>query len=419
MTLLKSSEIKWFVVLMLAMFCGMTSTVAEAANPLPRICVRDGKFVEQASKKEFHPRGFQYVRIGFDGHHYVFAPSLYSPNCAEAMLADLSRNGFNIVRVFIGRAETVEGDGLSPRFMASFCDFLKRAERHGIHVIVVVDWIANCKRYNDIIGDMPKNMEGKQVFYLNQKHVDAKALYLQDFVNSIKKQNPRLLSTIFAYELENEACLESAFKPFSETSGTFEFNGKSYDMSSGQQIQELADEAFKRRCDSLVKAIHTVDPDVMVSCSVYSFNAVGRSGPGALRTDKAVEQHFPMRPLALVDTKLSYIDIHLYSYNEEGLDRDLQSIEWENLKPACKKAGKPLFMGECGAYKFNHASLQEAAALMRKHIERVIAKGFKGYSYWTYDCDEQTELYNAKMEDGVIFRAITEANARLKWTQNN
>jgi hypothetical protein len=396
-----------------ALVLAASASIAGTAGPLPRICVRDGNFVQRGSNQRFHPRGFHYVRLRPDGAHYVFAPSLYDPNRAEAMLADLSRNGFNVVRVFIGAVETVEDGRLSPRLMANFCDFLERAERHGVYVIVVVDWVANAKRYNDIIGNTPANVESVQVHYLDQRHIAAKALYLQDFIGAIKGHNPRLLSAVFAYELENESYMDSAYKPFSESSGKFEFMGKSYDMSSAKELQELVDLASARRCNALVKAIHAVDADAMVSCSVYTFNAVGRTGPGALRTDKSPETRFPMRPLAMVKTKLSYIDIHLYSFTEEGLERDLRSIEWTKLRPACKKAGKPLFVGECGAFKSQIPTLAEAADAMTRHIGRVMDKGFAGYCYWTYDCDEQTDLYNAKMGGGEIFRALVELNTRL------
>jgi hypothetical protein len=76
--------------------------------PLARICTRDGAFVEKKSGTEFRPVGFHYIRILPEGVHYVFAPSQYDPVRVEAMFSDLEKNGFNIVRVFMGNLELTE-----------------------------------------------------------------------------------------------------------------------------------------------------------------------------------------------------------------------------------------------------------------------------------------------------------------------
>jgi hypothetical protein len=43
---------------------------------------------------------------------------------------------------------------------------------------------------------------------------------------------------------------------------------------------------------------------------------------------------------------------------------------------------------------------------MHRHISRVEAEGITGWVYWTYDCDEQPELFNAMSEGGVILRSL-------------
>lgn len=373
---------------------------------LPRICVRDGILVEKESGRPFHPIGFHYIRILPSGIHYVFAPSLYDPARAERMLADLEAHRFNIVRVFIGGHELSTDAGLYPRFMANFRDFLARAGRHHVYILPVVDWIPGGKRYQGIVKSGRDDIGGMQMLFMDPAHVKAKILYLTDFISAIKQHDPRLLTNILAFELENEACMMVNEPPFSQMSGSFRYNRRSYDLASEADLQRLSDDAISRTADTLVDVIHGLDPDAMVSYSVFTFAAVGRTGPGKVRTDRSPDPRFPVRPLALVDTKLSYIDVHFYGPSPEALTRDLKSIEWDKLKPACAKAGKPLIVGEFGSIKSVIPNVSDAARLMPWYLGELRKTGFTGAIYWTYDCDEQPELWNAKSGGGVVFDAL-------------
>jgi len=379
---------------------------------MPRICVRGGRFVEKQSGKEFRPRGFNYIRLR-PRWHGTFSPKRYDPSRAEAMFADLEQHGFNIVRVFIDHAAgegvvaSREATELSPEFMANFFDFLERARRHRIYVVPALIHLPRCKRYNNIAGKPPTNIAGMNLLYLHQGHIDAKARYVADFVAAIKKHAPGLLTTVFAYELDNETHLHATAPPFSFTSGSVTTaNGKTYDLSAEPDLQRMADENVNRWADLCVEAVARVEPEAMVSTNVFTFAAVGRGGPGRLRRDRTKDRRFPARPLALANTKLSYLDIHFYPFNDQTLGRDLASIEFDQLKAACEQRGKPLIMGEFGAFRGAYKTLAGAVAAMRRHLRRVYDLGFAGYMYWTYDCDEQEHLWNAKSGSGEIFKTL-------------
>lgn len=401
-----------FTLLLVSLAITSITINCASGEPSARICVRDGKFVEGSSGKNFSPRGFQYIRILPSGAHYVFAPSLYSHSKAEAMFTDLESHGFNIVRVFMGNLELTEGDSLSPKFMDNFCDFLEHARHHNIYILPVIDWLPPCKRYSDISSKGFLGLPGMQRMFLDKANIRAKECYLTDFIQAIKKRNPDLLSTIFAYELENEACMESDKAPFSQAEKAYRYNGKSYDMFSEQGQQNLADDAIVYSANTLVKAIHKEDPDAMVSYSVYTFAAVGRTGPGKLQTDKTPVVHFPMRPLALTKSKLSYIDIHFYAASPEGVDRDLKSIEWEQLKPAAEKSGKPLMISEFGTFPAVHKTVDDAAYAMGWYSKILLDLGFTGLIYWTYDCHEQTDVWDAKRSGGKIYDTLVDILGR-------
>ena len=385
-----------------------------AAAPLPRIAVRGGRFVERDSGREFRPRGVNYIRLR-PTWHGTFSPARYDGARAEAMLADLAGRGLNAVRVFIdhqageGVVASADAVELSAKFMANFLDFLARARGHRIYVVPALIHLPPSKRYRDIAGKAPAGIGGVNALYLHQGHVDAKARYAADFAAAIKAHDPSLLTTVLAYELDNETHLGANAPPFSLTSGTLTpADGETYDLASEADLQRMADSCVNRWADACRRAVREVDPEAMVSTNVFTFRAVGRSGPGRLRHDTTKDARFPARPLALAASSLDYLDVHFYPFDARTLDRDLESIEWPALKDACAKAGKPLIMGEFGAFKSAWKTLPEAAAAMRAHLRRVLGLGFVGYIYWTYDTDEQPFLWNAKSGQGEILDALTQ-----------
>jgi len=386
------------------------------AAPLPRITVRGSAFVEKETGRAFHVRGFNYERykpppLGYLG---TFSPKRYCPNSAEMMLADLAEHGFTVVRVFVdpgvrhgeGLVESTESEGLSPAYVANFCDFLSRARRRGIYVLVTLDGLPECRRYYEVKGEAPRDISGVNRIFLHRGHIDAYALHVADFAGAIRAHDPELLSTVLAFQLWNEAYYR-ATAPFSITSGTVTpANGRTYDLSSREDLQRMADDHAVLWADACVDAVRKVDPDAMVTVGVFTFGAVGRAGPGQVRPSDAKDKRIPLRPLALARSKLSFLDIHFYPFSPSTLDRDLRNIEFDELKAACAKRDIPLVMGEFGAFKSAFATIPEAADGMVRHLRRVMGLGFSGYIYWTYDSHSQHWLWNAKSGRGEILEAL-------------
>jgi hypothetical protein len=391
-----------------------TAVSAAALVPLPRICPHDGRFVEKGSGKEFRPAGFQYIRILPEGPHYVFAPSKYDAARVEAMLADLERNGFNIVRVFVGALEVTEGDGLSDAFFDRLSDFIERATKHRVYVLPVVDWIPGCRRYESIRAKVREDVDGMQRLFLDPATVEAKSLYLKDFVSMIKKRSPRLMTTVFAYELENEVCIDTDKLPCSRTTGTFSWAGKSYDLADGGALQDLFDSAIVTDSNTLAAAVRSVDPEAMVAYSVFTYAAVGRTGPGRLRADRSADMRCPLRPLALAESDLSYIDIHFYGPAPDALDRDLRSVEWDQLRSACRTRGMPILAGEYGVPSPLAPNGPQAAYAATWYLQSLLTKGVAGGIFWSYDCHEQSGVANSKQFEGAIFRGLTDFNKSTK-----
>ena len=400
--------------LTIAVLAAAATAAAGAVTPLPRICPRDGKFVEKGSNKEFRPVGFQYIRILPKGPHYVFAPSKYDAARVEAMFADLEKNGFNMVRVFVGAYELTAGDGLSEAFFDKLSDFIERATKHKVYVLPVVDWMPGCSRYESIRANARGDVDGMQRLFLDSAWMEAKSLYLKDFVSMVKKKCPRLMSTIFAYELENEVYIDTDKPPFSQATGTFTYARKSYDLADERSLQELLDTAIIENSHKLVAAIRSVDPEAMVAYSVFTYAAAGRTGQGKLRTEKSPDMRCPLRPLALAKSDLSYVDIHFYGPTQEALDRDLRSVEWDELKSVCRAKGKPILAGEYGVFSGMASDEAGVAYLAAWLLQNLLSKGIKGGIYWTYDCHEQSGVWNSKQFDGAAFKGLAELNKSIQ-----
>lgn len=389
---------------------------AKSQSAAPRIVVQSGRFVEERSGKIFVPRGFNYTRLGgTQAYHVVFSPLRYDKMRAERMFSDSAKHDFNVVRVFAGAGFLDAGDanGVTPQFFENALDFLRRARRHNVRVIFTLDWIPPGKRYSDISKPEPDDLKYVSLLYLNPPHIKAKARFFRDFISFIKARDANLLSSVFSWELENEAFLDVNAPPFSRTSGSWTYAGKTYDLSRDEDLQAIADLGTQQWANTLADAIRAEDPKALVSASVFTFAAVGRSGPNKLRQDKTPDTRFPLRARVLAQTRISYLDIHLYALDEAGLARDLESIEWPETLAECRRTGKPLMMGEFGAFRGGHANASVAAPAIRAHLRRVAKLGFSGFLMWTYDTHEQRELFNAKSEGDVLFNAFKEEMCAL------
>jgi endo-1,4-beta-mannosidase len=371
--------------------------------PLPRIGVREGRFIDVATGDTFEPRGFHYVRLKADGNHYVLQPGLYDAARIDRMLADVSEHGFNTVRIFFNTGEMHPVEGRLPRdWMDNLADFLRRARSHGVHVVLVPDFFPHP---SDAAFAIPNAL------FVDDQALAAKGRYLGDLLGEVRARDPNLLSTILSIELENEACFFMSQAPLSQHT-TYELRGSRYDLSNDAGVQALVDAATKAWADALSDAVHRADPDALVGASVFTYAAVGRKGPGQLKSEQG-DQRIPLRPLVLASTRVSYVDVHLYGLGPDALERDLSSIEWDRFSRAAREAKKPILMGEYGAFRPAHKSASDAAAAVVAHQRRVLGLGVAGALYWTYDCDEQRELFNAKGDGGVIFDALVRASKDL------
>ncbi|MBM3493508.1 MAG: hypothetical protein FJX72_04180, partial [Armatimonadetes bacterium] len=198
----------------------MSAGAPDTTRALPRIGVRAGRFVEAKSGagtvRSFTPRGFNYIRLRtreLDGvkhlWHDTLNPATYDPKRTEAMFGDLERRGFNVVRIFLdplaetGFVEKAGADRLSPGYTRNLLDFLERARAHKVYVIACFCYLPDAAQYRT--GPPHQHIVGPNEQYLHPGHAKARAQYMADVCAAVKRHDPNLLSTVLAYELENES----------------------------------------------------------------------------------------------------------------------------------------------------------------------------------------------------------------------
>jgi len=422
-----------------------------------------GYFRIKDTENVFVPRGNNYIKLLKDKndnfYHSTFQPGEYDSSAAENALNHMRQSGYNMVRVFIdpGHWERVTGINgeweigtLDISYLDNVADFLIRSEKHGIYVMMTMLEIPFNKKYFDIVtSDTNSDIIGWNALYMNTGHINAKKQYLTDFIAEIKGRiEEEKMSIIFAWSLENEAFYDAAHLPFSKKNLTVQTaDGLSYSMATESDRQQAADANLVNFSNVMTDAIKSADPDAMVTIGMFSYYLVGRDRSNGLfpictedeqrtmglkdsctnsgeRIEKCtygewvltencsetaiirfVETRFPPRPSSLsLHSKLDFLDVHIYPADIKGvtysMEKDLESIEWSDVYG-------PILMGEYGAfrnrYEGSYPETLTAAALEMRDLQIESCQyNFSGWLFWTWDTDEQSQLFNMLENGGTI-----------------
>ena len=411
------------------------------AGVLPRIGVKNCAFVDTATGRAFHPIGFNSIRLQQHPEvptakwHSPFGVGHYSYEEAEGMFEASSRHGFNTTRVFLSHfnfAPVDDSKSLNPEVMDNLIDFLRLAAEYKTYVILTTCYQLPSAYYSSL-GANDNNAQGWNGHYLNDRTIKNKVAYLGQLTQEIKDRAPELLSTVLAYDLDNEVQFTMKHEPF-KSGGEFAFLGEPYDLDTSSEIQKLMDVSMTNWIDLCSDAVKAVDPHAMVSASVFSFHNIGRtSGPGWAREQKSQhalrDMRIPARPVAIATSKADYIDLHTYighgTNTASALDYSAKlyfhSIEYNDLVEVCTRNGKPLFAGEFGVVKASTKIPEEAGELIVQQVDLLAGYGLAGYLVWTFDghaanADWQNEnWWPGTAEDNTILRMMSENIPKTPW----
>lgn len=381
----------------------------------------------------FVPRGVNFIRLsanigGADGpshpgYHSTFSPEFYAGNRTAyiAALDDLQSHGYNVLRVFIDPGGWTRFDGingnssdqpLSKAYLQNVADFISLASARGLYVSPTLDAIPLNPHFTTQCGG--NGCDGKCGGYPNNQLMDgkcvaAKAEYVKLFLAGVQSFLPAGaagMSGICWISLYNEATFSTKTKPFSMVSGTVTTgDGGTYDLANATQRQLAADSNALNNIEASVVAARSVDPEVLVACGVFTFQAVGHDqGPAGLPIGTK-DDRFPLRPASLssADSALDLLDVHVYQDPGWGgsMAVDLASSEWDRVS----FSAKPVVMGEFGAWRKNPAVWPSGAAAAAGMVQQQVdscAQNFSGSMLWTYDTMEQPRLWNMRSAPEIL-----------------
>lgn len=399
--------------------------LAGTAAAMDHIAIRDGRFVDTATGKPFRPLGVNYYRLGPIGEgkqgHSAFSPGSYDEEFITRMMQNLSRDGFNTVRSFLSNHSGANGIVTNPRsaeinpaYLRNLIHFLRAAQTHGIRVVLSWDaWPPDCQAWAETpLADESRHgwvtrlgMDFKvNGFRLTPRPIRAKANAIRTLIEALRKDCPDLLPVVLAWELENEVHFNLDQEPFLSRPADFAFGGSRFDLSTDHGAQALMDTAIRSWANACADAIHAADPEALVSASVFTFNAVGRQGPGTWSKDQTNDMRVPARPLALLDTHLDFVDLHLYAWKTETesitqhLKRDLASVEMPSLAAEAGRLRKPILVGESGVAArhtrrgpdWQTIHHDTGVDLLREFHQALAANPFAGVLHWHYGSPDST-----------------------------
>jgi len=388
------------------------SATAIAAVLAPhRIGVRptatNAEFYDRTTGMAFVPRGNNYIRIANltkpDGStvlaHTTFLEGRYDAARAESALAAMQASGYDVVRVFLeGCCSGTIGDpagGLSKTYVANVVDFLKRARSHALVVVLTGSWLPAFGGYGQIMGPCYPQFDDINLPYLSACGIKATKTFYRDLVQALIDAGAPL-EAVQSYELWNEYFYNVTKAPLNATSGTITTaNGQSYDMASPASRQQMMDDGLVYFADQVGAAIRALDPTALVTISFFPPEDPNPSRLG----DPRIIQVYP----AVARSTLDYVDLHIYPV-VFGLTM-AQAVQNFGMSGYLKT--QPVQMGEFGAFTSAYATAAVAAPALRDWQAQSCPYGFKGWLLWTWDTDEQPELWNALSQGGVIDQALS------------
>lgn len=369
-----------------------------------------GELYNRVTGAKFVPRGSNYIRLGpqrnasggTQFYHSTFNVGRYDHGRAEAALSRMATDGYNVVRVFLSQicVDACAGDprtgSLRTAYIANLVDFLHRAKNHGVFVLLTNEWLPPNTSYGDELASVRREwFDDINLLFLSPQGIVAQRHLWTDLVKALLRKNAPM-DAIFAYELWNEAAVLSDKRPFSLTTGRVTAaNGQTYDMANASDHKRIIDEGFVFLIDEVRAAIRQVDPTALVTMGFFHDtepNPARRGDNRLVRTRAVIEK-----------STADFVDIHPYPDDELTFPQFMQNYGIDG------PVAKPIVMGEFGGAKRSYRSAGQAADALVSWQRQSCSYGIDGWLLWTWDTDEQPDLWNGLSAGGVIEGALSPA----------
>jgi hypothetical protein len=362
------------------------------------------EFFDQATGMRVALCGTNYVRLvpqmmpngRRQLYHSTFNVNLYDTAIVGVALREMREARYNVVRVFINHLANggiaARNGKLSRKYVRNIVDFLRRAERNRIYVILTLDWIPVPVGWRSLDGLWSQDFACTNMHVLSQAGLEANRLFFAEFVKELQRLRAPL-HRVLAYELRNELTFEPHLPPLSLTEGVVtSANGSSYDLADPEQKRQLVEEGAVFWVDELRSTIRSLDTTARVT--------VGLVPPKDAATSLAQGRLSITVPI-LHKSTIDFVDVHIYPI-----------IDGVTMREFVDRFGlsgyslKPYIMGELGASRNVYASADVAARALRKWQHSSIQYGFSGWLLWAWDLHELPETFSAQDHNKEVNRAI-------------
>ncbi len=377
-----------------------------------RVAGGRGEFFDRTTNAVFSPRGANYIKLApqtdWTGvpiiYHSTFNVGLYDAVAAEAMLAQMSRDGFNVVRVFLNGCCQVNAlgnpsGGLSDAYLANVSNFLAKAKSHGIAVMLTVDGIPNFGGYEEVLYQSCCALfDADNMNTLTRPGLKAHAKMWRDIIGGLKAHGAPL-DAIFAYELFNEQSFLVTYPPLSLTTGAVTTgNGQTYDMASPTSRRAMLDENLIYWTSHMRDSITALDPSALV--------AVGFFQPQGPNPSRIGDPRFTAPYPAIASSTIDFVDLHAYAGEELTMEQYAENFG-EEAYPA-----KPVIMGEFGANTSSFGSAAAASQALAAWQASSCLHNFSGWMLWTWDVEAPSVggFWTMTSADSVVEKSLAPVN---------
>lgn len=379
----------------------ITTSPVPMLPPTHRIGIRKmdgiGEFFDRQTGEKFIPRGFNYVRLApmstrnSSLWHSTLNPGFYDPERADKALQELHALGYNVVRIFVDccREGNNVGDprgGISTAYLDNIIDFINKAKENNIYVLLIFDLTPAQGGYDELWQNCCEIFDGENLRYLSPGGHRSEARFNRELIQAFIKHGAPM-DAILAYDLTNEVHFSVDKAPFNWTEGKVTTaNKQTYDMALESDKIRMMDENLVFWIDQQRASILEIDPTALVTVSFPAVNA----GQTTVHTGPAIWE-----------STADFIDLHAY------LGWGLTLEEYVNRFEINGHTEKPIILGEFGLTRRSFPSVEMAASALQQMQVDSCKFGFDGWLMWTWDTEEQNELWNANSNSGVISTALS------------
>jgi hypothetical protein len=378
-----------------------SETLTPTSQLTHRISIREvqgeAEFYDRLSGDKFIPRGYNYVRLApmsdtqLGLWHATLNPGYYDSEQSNMALQMMHAAGYNVVRIFVDccREGNNVGDpagGISAAYLENVIDLLEKAKDNEIYVLLVLDLTPAQGGYDDMWQHCCEIFDGENLRYLTPGGHRGERRFNQDFIKALIEAGAPL-EAIFAYDLTNEVHFSLDKPPFSLPSGKVTTANKTtYDMALPEEKQRMMDENLVYWIDQQRAAILEIDPSALVTVSFPAIN----SGQTTVNPHPAIWQ-----------STADFVDLHTYLGWGLSLEQYLERFGIDQVPD------KPIILGEFGVAARAYLTAEIAGQALQEWQIASCDYGFDGWLLWTWDSDEQSDLWNGSSENGEINTALS------------